>query len=271
MSIEDKFLQEDLQRIRGFRLMDDDFMSKCFEDYACVELVLRIILEKEDIKVEQVRTQYKIKNLQGRSIILDIYATDKSGKRYNIEIQRADHGAGAKRARYHSSLMDADITEPGEKLENLEETYVVFITENDVLGKGLPLYHIDRVIAETGTLFGDEAHILYVNGAYRDDSPVGKLMHDFSCTEPEDMHYKPLEERTRYFKENEEGVGSMCREMEKMRNEAASKAAKEAKQEERKRIVNGLLSKGKTISEIADMLDLPMATIEMLITELREQ
>ena len=72
MSIEDKFLQEDLQRIRGFRLMDDDFMSKCFEDYACVELVLRIILEKEDIKVEQVRTQYKIKNLHGRSIILDI-------------------------------------------------------------------------------------------------------------------------------------------------------------------------------------------------------
>lgn len=70
-------------------------------------------------------------------------------------------------------LMDADITEPGEKLENLEETYVVFITENDVLGKGLPLYHIDRVIAETGDLFGDEAHILYVNGAYRDDSPVG--------------------------------------------------------------------------------------------------
>ena len=42
MSIEGKFLQEDLQRIRGFRLMDDDFMSKCFEDYACVELVLRI-------------------------------------------------------------------------------------------------------------------------------------------------------------------------------------------------------------------------------------
>lgn len=63
----------------------------------------------------------------------------------------------------------------------------------------------------------------------------------------------------------------MCKAVEEMRNEAASKAAKEAKQEERKRIVNGLLSKGKTIPEIADMLDLPMAAIEMLITELREQ
>ena len=143
MDSKEKYLQEDLQRIRGFRLLDDDFMSKCFEDYECVELVLRIILGKDDIKVEKVQTQYKVKNLQGRSIILDIYATDSSGKKYNIEIQRADHGAGARRARYHSSLMDADITEPGEKLENLEETYVIFITENDVLGKELPLYHID--------------------------------------------------------------------------------------------------------------------------------
>ena len=95
-------------------------MSKCFEDYACVELVLRIILEKEDIKVEDVKTQYKMKNFQGRSIIMDIYATDSFGKKYNIEIQRSDRGARARRARYHSSLMDADVAEPGEKLENLE-------------------------------------------------------------------------------------------------------------------------------------------------------
>lgn len=52
---------------------------------------------------------------------------------------------------------------------------------------------------------------------------------------------------------------------------AMEEVANEAKQKERKRIVNGLLSKGKTIPEIADMLDLPMAAIEMLITELREQ
>lgn len=49
-----------------------------------------------------------------------------------MEIQRADRGAGAKRARYHSSLIDANVTEPGEKLENLAETYVIFITERDV-------------------------------------------------------------------------------------------------------------------------------------------
>ena len=169
---EEKFRPEDLQRIRGFRLMDDDFMSKCFEEnIECTELVLQIVLGRDDLKVEKVAIQHQLKNLQGRSIIFDIYATDHAGKRYNVEIQRADRGAGAKRARYHSSLIDANVTEPGEKLENLVETYVIFITEHDVLGKGKPIYHIDRVIKETGENFGDEAHILYVNGEYRDESP----------------------------------------------------------------------------------------------------
>ena len=34
--------QEDLQRLRGFRLLDDDFLTKCFEgDTAGIELVLQ--------------------------------------------------------------------------------------------------------------------------------------------------------------------------------------------------------------------------------------
>lgn len=131
----EKYNQQDLQRLRGLRLMDDDFMSKCFENnIECTELVLHIVLGRDDLKVEKVETQHLIKNLQGRSIILDIYATDHVGKQYNIEIQRADRGAGAKRARYHSSLIDANVTEPGDKLENLAETYVIFITERDVMG-----------------------------------------------------------------------------------------------------------------------------------------
>ena len=49
-----------------------------------------------------------------------------------------------------------------------------------MIGKGLAVYHIDKYIKETGELFDDGSHILYVNGAYRDDSAIGKLMHDFS-------------------------------------------------------------------------------------------
>ena len=125
-----QFHEKDLERLQKFCLMDDDFMSKCFEDnLECTELVVHIVLNRDDLKIQQVHTQHQIKNLQGRSIVLDIYAVDQNGKRYNIEIQRADRGVGAKRARYNSSLMDANITSPGDHYENLAETYVIFITE----------------------------------------------------------------------------------------------------------------------------------------------
>ena len=136
-----------LQRIRGFRLLDDDFMTKCFEENKeATELVLRIVLEKADIQVENVITQYSMKNIKGRSVRLDIYATDSQGKKYNIEIQRAGKGAGAKRARYNSSLIDSDILPAGVEVENLAETYVIFITETDVIGK-ISRFTISTVIS----------------------------------------------------------------------------------------------------------------------------
>ncbi len=88
-----------------------------------------------------------------------------------------------------------------------------------VLEKGKPIYHINRVIEETGESFGDGSHIIYVNGAYRDDTPLGKLMHDFSCSNPGNMNYKVLAEQTRYFKEDKEGLESMCKVVEDMINE----------------------------------------------------
>ena len=95
--------QEDLQRLRGFRLLDDDFLTKCFEgDTASIELVLQIVLEKSDLKVLDVRTQVFVENLLNRSVRLDILATDSTGTKLNVEVQRSDKGAGRKRARYNS-------------------------------------------------------------------------------------------------------------------------------------------------------------------------
>lgn len=215
--------EEDLQRLRGFRLLDDDFMAKVFEDKACAELLLRIILKKNDLVVNEVYGQLALKNLQGRSARLDVFATDSTGKVYNIEVQRSDRGAVAKRARYNAALIDANITEPGDDYQALNECYVIFITENDVIGEGLPIYHAERMVLETGEPFGDEQHILYVNAQIKDETELGKLMHDMWCVEAEDMHYGILAERVRYFKENEEGVATMCRAMEEMRNDTEFK------------------------------------------------
>ena len=75
----------------------------------------------------------------------------------------------------------------------------------------------------TGELFNDGEHILYVNGEYRDDSEIGKLMHDFSCWNPDEMSFDLLKSVTKYYKENPEGVEIMCRAFEETRNEAFAK------------------------------------------------
>ena len=180
-------------------------------------------MQRSDLKVAQVHVQHEMKNLQGRSARLDILAVDEENRVYNIEIQRDDRGASVKRARYNSSLIDANITEPGEQYENLNETYVIFITEHDVLKGGRPIYCIERTVQETGESFGDGTHILYVNAQMKDDTALGQLMHDFACTSADEMHYQILADRVRYFKEDKEGVATMCKIMEDMKNEAAKR------------------------------------------------
>ena len=261
--------QEDLQRLRGFRLLDDDFLTKCFEgDTASIELVLQIVLEKPDLKVLDVRTQVFVENLLNRSVRLDILATDNTSAKINVEIQRADKGAGRKRARYNSSMMDATLLKKGDDFDNLPETWVVFITENDVIGKGLPLYPVERCFLGTGERFEDGSHILYVNGAYRGDTPIGKLMHDFSCTNAADMYYTTLADRVRFFKESKEGILIMCKVMEDMRKESLQEGVKEGIKEGAINTAKRMLTDGiLTLEKIAEYAGLPLDEVKKLKAE----
>ena len=208
--------------------MDDNFMTHVFdENIECTELILRIILNNTDIKVSEVHTQKEIKNLLGHSVRLDISAKDADGKLMDVEIQRADNGADVRRARYNSSLIDANTLVSCEDCDNLPDSYVIFITENDVMGAGIPIYHADTVIAETGNPLNDGSHILYVNGAYRGDDPVGWLMHDFACKKAEDMHYTSLAEQVKYYKEDPKGVEVMCKLIEDLVEEFIDDEKKE--------------------------------------------
>ncbi len=99
----------------------------------------------------------------------------------------------------------------GQEFKEIHDSYVIFITASDVIGAGYYLYHVNRMIEETGTYFGDGSHIIYVNGSYKDDNdPVGKLMHDFRCLNSDDMFYQVLAKQVKYFKETEGGLEIMC-------------------------------------------------------------
>ena len=271
MNTTEQLHQQDLERLKLLRYMDDDFMTVCLADnFEGVELILRIVLGRKDITVKSVRTQEPMKNLQGRSAILDVHAVDSTKKEFDVEIQRSDAGAGAKRARHNSSLLDAHILKPGDDTEDIPDSYVIFITENDVMQGNQPIYPVERyvTIGKKKVLFGDGSHIIYVNGKYRGNDEIGKLMYDFSCTNPDDMNYEALAKKARYFKQDEKGVAIMCKIMEDMRNEAAREAAQRAEQNKAKKMAIRMIKAGKmSLEDIANYTELSLDTIKELASQ----
>jgi len=256
--------QEDLDRLRSFRPMDDTFMRGLFkENLPLAELVLRIITGKPDLILTKCETQADMKRVTGaRSICLDAYATDSAGKKYDIEVQRADNGADPHRARYHSSVMDVENLDEKQDYKELPDTYVIFITENDYYKAGEPVYTIQNMNLTLNRPFNDGAHILYVNGEYRDDSEIGRLMHDFNCTSADEMNFELLAERTRYLKENPKGVSEMCKVMEDLRVESYT----EGREEQARMMAQKLYRKGYSIEEIADMVEYSTEKVEEWLT-----
>ena len=137
---------------------------------------------------------------------------------------------------------------------------MIFITENDVLKKGFPIYHIERIVTETGDLFGDEEHIIYVNSQIKDETSLGKLMHDFAS------------DRVRYFKEDEKGVTFMSKILEDMRNEARAEGRvigrAEGSKEKAIIVARKMLNANKfSYEEISEFTSLPLDEIKALATK----
>ena len=220
--------------IKELTLMSDAFMRNVLKDPACAEYVLQVILEKKNLKVVDVVVQQDNKNRQGRPGVLDCVVQDEDGELFDVEVQQENEGASPQRARYHSGLLDMNTLNPGDHFDRLAESYVIFITRDDVLGKGLPIYHIERIITETGDGFGDRSHIIYVNASIQDATELGQLMRDFHCKNADEMHSEVLADRVRALKETQGGVESMCREMEQIYQRGESRGIERGRVEGRK-------------------------------------
>ena len=212
--------------IASLTLMDDLFMQVVLEEQACTEYILQTILGKSSLKLKEQRLQKRLPNLHGRALVLDCLCTDEKGLLYNIEVQNSSAGAIPKRARYHAALMDTHTLKKGEKFSKLPESYVIFITDKDVLGEGEQLYQIERVIRKSGSLFRDGSHIFYFNTSRQDDNALGKLAKDLKEANPQEIKSKVLSHRVASLKE-----GNLDKEGEKKMNVLLEKYRKKAVEE----------------------------------------
>lgn len=255
--------------IDNMTLFDDNLMSLVFDkNIPATELLLRIILER-NIKVVWVRGQVKEKNSnpKGRNITLDIKAIDIDGSYINIEVQGNASGAHVKRARYHSSVLDEGMLKKMQDFKQIKDSYVIFIYKNDKFKKGYPLYHVERIVIETGEMFDDGSHIIYVNGKYKGDDDIGKLMRDFRCKTASKMQFEELANGVRHFKETEEGRDTMCEAVEKYGDK------RERRGEENTRIesVKNLMDNMKwTVEQALDALSIKGKERTVIISKLQK-
>ncbi|MBR5400454.1 MAG: Rpn family recombination-promoting nuclease/putative transposase [Treponema sp.] len=254
-----------MERIKQLRLIDDELMTVVFGgDKKATELLIRILLNRNDLKVTKSMTQEQKHNLFGRSVTLDIVAEDIFMNEYNIEIQRADKGDIEKRIRYHQAMIDSHTLKKQEEFGKLPNLYIIFILEHDLYGKDVPIYYVRKILNvndEEGNplLFNDGCNIMYVNGEYKGEDALGKLMHDFSTPNADEMYYKELAEKVRFYKQDETGVQMASKIVEEYGDERAAQALQQGIQQG---IQQGALQ--QAIDSAKNMLRIGLGTHEQI-------
>lgn len=228
--------EEVLEIVRQLNIIDDTLFQKMAEDIDFCEEMISTIME-QNITVKKVIPQNSIKNLQGRSVVLDALCETEKGKQFNVEVQKADDDNHVKRVRYNTSCVTANITEPGTKFEKVPDVTGIYISKFDVFKSGKTIYHIDRVIRETGEIQENGLQEIYVNAKIDDGSDIAELMRIFKEPDAYDFEKFPkVSGRKKQFKESEGGDETMC---DLVENYANKKAVAEAKDSALRLFQNG--------------------------------
>lgn len=205
-----KTLEEQMALVQSLNVIDDIFFHKIAEDPEVCEEILQIILENPKLKVIQCQVQRFLRNNGAHSVILDALCELDDGSLANIEVQKADDDNHQKRVRFNESNIDTLFAEKGIKYEKLPDIYMVFISKFDIFGKGRTMYHVDRVIRETGDVVENGIYELYLNLAVDDGTEIAQLMQYFKTSVGTNEKFEKLCNRVEYFKHERKGVKIMA-------------------------------------------------------------
>jgi len=70
--------------------------------------------------------------------------------------------------------------QPGSDFSDIPDVIVVYISEFDIIGEWRTIYHVHKVIAETGQIIDDGTKYIYVNTVVDDGTDISSLMSCFT-------------------------------------------------------------------------------------------
>ena len=167
------------------------------EDYR--EFLQRILgIEIEEIVI--VGTQVSMKsNFHAKGVRLDVYAKDKKGNAYDIEMQTTKMRELPLRSRYYHSEMDSYQIAAGEKYGNLKHSIVIFVCNFDLFAKNRSVYTFESICREdTEIHLQDKRKTIFINiNGSREDVPeeLAHLLDYLKTKNPTDGFTERLEQR----------------------------------------------------------------------------
>ena len=221
--------------LRGLNPIDDLMFRKMAEHKEFCEEILRVILGDYELVVADNMQQFDLKNLQGRSVVLDAKCITGDGRYINIEVQKANDNNHLKRVRYNASVLTANVTETGKQFEFVPDICIIFISAFDLFKGNLPLYHVVKTVKETGQVIEDGLTEIYVNAAVDDGSKLAKLMKVFTKNDIYDEADFPVTSEIKArFKKDEGGTVKMDATLQKWMQESEEIGEKRGERRGRK-------------------------------------
>ena len=200
----------DINLINELRPIDDTLMQKLGEDREFCEEMLRIILNKPKLKVISNSTQKVLHNIDTRSVTVDIKCLDEDGTIFSVEVQKSNDDDHQKRVRYNGACVQIQSLQKGANFKELPDVCMIFITERDFLGKNKTIYHIDRLIRETGEIINNGYSEIYVNTEIDDKTDLAEYMKLLKSPLVHNNSRFPVISRLTAYYKNGEGRKIMC-------------------------------------------------------------
>lgn len=213
------------KRIQEFNLTSDLLAGKVFEDLAACQELCRILMQKPDLQLRDVKTQYVIRNLESHSVQLDILAEAVAGDLINVELQMYKEKMPLRRSRYYTACIDMSILNKGKEYTELPYVTILYITKGDFIGGKKGFYQV-RKIAEGKTAAAIDVdngvcekyfNLKYTTGYEK----INELLRYLKKSDPfyRTDEFPRIVERVNFYKVQRKGVNIMCEIADRIRQE----------------------------------------------------
>lgn len=261
----------------------------------CKRLIEKILgITIQSIEFPEAEKSISIRR-DSKSVRLDVYVTDNTGRVYDIEMQCTNplDDELIRRTRYYQGMIDMDLISKGHNYTELNSTYIIFICTFDLFGLGRPTYTFRNLCLEDTNLeLNDGTTKLFLNSTavipyespdtfpYSDlDDDIFYFLQYINGHAPQGKFVNTINEEVAKVKKNKEMEKSyMTYAMEIERRERIArnigieegmkkgiqKGIKEGVQKEQLRFIISMIKKNLPLDVIAELAELSVADIEKI-------